>query len=157
MNDLAIMIGLQASGKSSFYRHYLAQTHVLVSKDLMRNNRRPARRQVQLISEALIAGKSVAVDNTNATIALRRELIELGKLHSASLTGYFLEASLEDCMARNAARPEKNRVPDVGLFSVVKSLTEPSFAEGFDRLFRVKMGIDFDFSIVPWAPYSESD
>jgi len=57
MNELVILVGLQASGKTSFYRSHLAATHVHVSKDLMRNNRSPARRQVQLIAEALAAGR----------------------------------------------------------------------------------------------------
>lgn len=150
--DLAILMGLQASGKSSFYRRHLAATHVLVSKDLLRNNRRPARRQAQLISEALAGGRSVAVDNTNATVDLRRELIELGRAHRASLSGYFLEATLSDCMERNSSRSGKSRVPDVGLFSVVKVLTEPSYDEGFDQLFRVRMDPTFEFSIAPWPP-----
>jgi len=50
MTELVILVGLQASGKSTFYRRHLSGTHVLVSKDLLRNNRRPARRQVQLIT-----------------------------------------------------------------------------------------------------------
>ena len=60
--ELVIFIGLQASGKTSFYRSRLAQTHVHISKDLMRNNRRPERRQQQLVREALSAGRSLVVD-----------------------------------------------------------------------------------------------
>jgi len=33
--ELVIFIGLQATGKSTFYRARFAATHVLVSKDLM--------------------------------------------------------------------------------------------------------------------------
>ena len=36
---------------------------------------------------------------------------------------------------RNAARSGKDRVPDVGIYSVLKVLTRPSYAEGFDTLF----------------------
>src|SRR5262249_58676599 len=103
-----------------------------------------------LISEALAAGRSVAVDNTNATVELRRDLIDLGRSYGTSLTGYYLEATLEDCLARNAARTGKARVPDVGLLSVVKALTRPSYAEGFDRLFRVTPVADGTFLINPW-------
>jgi predicted kinase len=63
--ELIIRIGIQASGKSTFYRSRFASTHTLVSKDLLRNNRQPVRRQAQLIAEALQAGRSVVVDNTN--------------------------------------------------------------------------------------------
>jgi hypothetical protein len=150
MTDLAILIGLQASGKSGFYHSHLAATHVHVSKDLLRNNRRPARRQAQLITEALTAGRSVAVDNTNATVELRKELIDLGRSHGARVSGYYLGARLEDCLRRNAARSGQQRVPDVGLFAVASVLVRPSCAEGFDHLFYVTLGSDGTFVIQPW-------
>lgn len=154
MTDLAILIGLQASGKSSFYRSHLAATHAHVSKDLLRNNRRPGRRQARLVTEALAAGRSVAVDNTNATVELRRELIEIGRAHGATVTGYYLGARLEECLARNAARTGKDRVPDVGLFSVVKVLTRPSPAEGFDHLYYVTLGVDGTVTVDRWRDES---
>jgi predicted kinase len=150
MTDLAILIGLQASGKSSFYRSQLAVTHAHVSKDLLRNNRRPGRRQAQLITEALAEGRSVAVDNMNATVEIRKELIDLGRAHGATITGYYVGARLEDCLARNAARTGKDRVPDIGLFSVVKVLTRPSYSEGFDRLYYVSLGDDGAFTVETW-------
>ena len=151
MKDLAILIGLQASGKTSFYHTSLAATHIHVSKDLLRNNRKPARRQTQLIREFLTAGRSVAVDNTNATVEIRRELIDLGRSYGVTVTGYYIGAKLDDCLARNAARPEKNRVPEVGIFSVLKLLVRPTCGEGFDRLFYVTLGRDGAFAVEPWA------
>jgi predicted kinase len=150
MTELAILIGLQASGKSTFYRSHLAATHALVSKDRLRNNRRPGRRQARLVADALAAGRSVAVDNTNATVEMRRELIDLGKSHGAVIDGYYVGARLEDCLARNAARTGRDRVPDVGLFSVLKVLTRPSYAEGFDRLYYVTLGVNGGFVVEPW-------
>src|SRR4051812_44216876 len=86
--ELVILCGLQASGKSTFYRAQLSGTHSLVSKDLLRNNRRPARRQIQLLILALEKGKSVVVDNTNPTVADRAELILLGRSYGATIIGY---------------------------------------------------------------------
>jgi predicted kinase len=63
--ELVIFVGLQGAGKTTFHRTQFAASHDLVSKDRFRNNRRPARRQRQLIKEALQAGRSVVVDNTN--------------------------------------------------------------------------------------------
>ncbi|MDQ6645100.1 MAG: ATP-binding protein, partial [Chloroflexota bacterium] len=51
--ELIIFIGLQGSGKSTFYRTYLAATHEHVSKDVLGNNKNPNRRQLQLIEMAL--------------------------------------------------------------------------------------------------------
>lgn len=150
MMDLAILIGLQASGKSTFYRTRLASTHVLVSKDRLRNNRRPARRQARLIAEALAAGQSVAVDNTNVTVELRRELIDLGRSFGATVTGYYFPAKLADCLARNASRTGKDRIPEIGLYAMARALVRPSYAEGFDRLYVVTFGADGGFEVAPW-------
>jgi hypothetical protein len=93
----------------------------------------------------------VAVDNTNATVALRKELVELARAHGAAVTGYYFSARLADCLARNAERTGKDRVPDVGLFATVKSLVRPSMAEGFDRLFYVAFGADGAFVVSDWV------
>jgi predicted kinase len=63
--ELVILIGLQASGKTTFRQMRFDGTHVIVSKDLLRNNRRPQSRQMRLIEAALTANQSVVVDNTN--------------------------------------------------------------------------------------------
>ncbi|MFL5706482.1 MAG: AAA family ATPase, partial [Ktedonobacteraceae bacterium] len=59
--ELVIFIGLQGSGKSTFYHTYFAATHEYVSKDLLSNNRKPQRRQMQLIEQALEQQRSVVV------------------------------------------------------------------------------------------------
>jgi hypothetical protein len=42
--ELVILVGLQASGKTTFRQMRFDGTHVIVSKDLLRNNRRPQSR-----------------------------------------------------------------------------------------------------------------
>jgi len=51
--EMVILIGLQASGKSTYFRVYFAATHEHISKDQMRNNKHRGRKQEQLIEEAL--------------------------------------------------------------------------------------------------------
>jgi predicted kinase len=132
--ELVLFIGLQGSGKSSFYRERFADSHVLVSKDLWPHARRRDARQRRLISEALASGRSVVVDNTNPTPELRAPLISLGKSHGARVIGYAFESLLEDCLARNAKREGRARVPEVALYATRKVLRWPSPAEGFDAL-----------------------
>jgi predicted kinase len=137
--ELVILVGLQGAGKSSFYRSRFAGTHQHISMDLLRNNRRPARRQLQLLEEALQAGHSVVIDNTNPTPLDRAPLIALGRAYGAQVVGYSLEAPLKDCLQRNRQREGKARVPDVALYATVKKLQPPGLEEGFDRLFRVRL------------------
>src|SRR5919202_1102273 len=140
--ELVIFVGLQASGKSSFYREHFARTHALVSKDLLRNNRNPSRRQLVLLQKALGEGRPAVVDNTNATAEDRRPLIELGRALGARVVGYYFESRLADCLLRNQGRQGKGRVPDVALYATAKKLQPPSLGEGFDQLFHVRMAED---------------
>src|SRR4051794_30657021 len=126
--ELVVFIGLQAAGKSSFYRARFADSHDLVSKDRFPNNRHPARRQRQLIEEALGAGRSVVVDNTNPTVEERAELIALARSFGAAVVGYYFESRLPDCLERNRQREGKARVPGVALYATHKRLCRPTLA-----------------------------
>src|SRR5207248_2627339 len=99
--ELVIFIGLQASGKSTFFHSHFAATHEYVSKDVLRNNKSPSRRQMQLIESALQAQRPVVVDNTNPTVEDRAPLIHLGKMHGARIIGYFFDSQVNMCIKRN--------------------------------------------------------
>lgn len=154
--EMIIFIGLQASGKSTFFRTHFATTHEYISKDRMRNVRRPGLRQAQLIEEALQAQRSVVIDNTNPTVEDRASLINLGRMYGAEIVGYYFESQVSRCLERNRLRQGKERVPDVAIYVTAKKLVRPSYAEGFDRLFYVRMAGDSRFEVHPWKE-DESD
>src|SRR5580765_14672 len=137
--ECVILIGLPASGKSTFFHERFAGTHDHVSKDLLQNNRARQRRQEQLISESLASGRSVVVDNTNPTVAVRAPIVAAARKYGAEVVGYVFVTDAADALRRNRAREGRERVPDVAIFTVRKRLEPPSMAEGFDRLFTVKM------------------
>jgi predicted kinase len=153
--ELVIFIGLQGSGKSTFYQMHFATTHEHVSKDLLRNNRQPARRQLQLVEEALQAGRSVVVDNTNPAVKDRADLIHLGHQYNAEIIGYYFEEQVKKSLERNHQRSGKARVPDIAIFATAKKLVRPTDAEGFDKLFIVQTGDDFAFEIFEWQEGEE--
>jgi predicted kinase len=153
MLEVVILIGFQGAGKSTFRAQRFGDTHVLVSKDLLRNNRRPERRQQRLIAEALTAGKSVVVDNTNPSVEERASSIETARSFGARVVGYFFHSPLSECAARNQGRPEQARVPDVGLFATAKRFVVPSRQEGFEDILTVRTLPDFRFEI---GPYEET-
>lgn len=153
--ELVIFIGLQASGKSSFFRTNLASSHQLVSKDCFRNNKNPSRRQTYLIETALKTGRSVVVDNTNPMVEERAFLIEQGRSYNAEIIGYYFESNLKSCLERNQQREGKARVPDVGIYATLNKLTKPSYAEGFDKLFYVSIVGDGNFQVSQWQESEE--
>ena len=134
-----ILIGLPASGKSTFYRERFAATHDHVSKDLMRNAARPQARQQQLIAASLARGRSVVVDNTNPTRADRAAIVSLARQHGAAASAYYFETAASDALRRNRLRQGRGRVPDVAIFTVRKRLEPPDASEGFDRIYVVRL------------------
>lgn len=148
--SLVIFIGLQASGKSTFFRQHFAATHELVSKDLMRNNKNRSRRQTQLIEQALQRGSSVVVDNTNPRVEERAMLIELGKQYNTQIIGYYFQSEVQASISRNSLRSGKARVPDVAICTTIKKLQRPDKAEGFHQLFYVRIVGNSAFEVSDW-------
>jgi predicted kinase len=132
--ELVIFVGMQAAGKSTWYATQLAATHVHVSKDLMKNVRDRDARQRQMIEEALGAGRSVAVDNTNPTPLVRAPLIEMGRRHGARVIACYFQTSAKDAVVRNRLREGKARVPDVVIYVTARKIVPPSLEEGFDEV-----------------------
>jgi predicted kinase len=136
--EVVILVGLPGAGKTTFFRQRFADTHAHVSKDLMTNNRRPGHRQARLIAEALAAGRSVVVDNTNASRAERADIFVAARRHGARVVGYLFDCTPKECLARNALREGKARVPAVGVFATAKRLQLPDADEAFDALYVVR-------------------
>ena len=134
--EVAILVGLPGSGKTSFVRARLPG-HAHVSKDLMRSTRDRNTRQLALLAQALAAGRSVVVDNTNLRVADRAPLITAARAAGAKVVGYFFDATAKECLARNRTREGKARVPDVAIHIARARLEPPARMEGFDALFIV--------------------
>ncbi len=132
--ELVIFVGLQASGKSTYYREHFAATHVHVSKDLMKNARDRDAKQQLLIEKALADGKPVVVDNTNPSPAVREPLIAVARRCGVRVVGYYFDVPVKVALERNRKREGKERVPDVAIFVTAKKLVPPKFEEGFDEI-----------------------
>jgi predicted kinase len=148
--ELVILIGLQASGKSAFRRAHFSGTHFCISKDDFPKARKRNQRQIRMLEEAFQQGLSVVLDNTNPSVEERAELIALAHTFQATVTGYYFESMVADCLQRNGQRQGAARVPDVAIFSTIKKLQRPDYSEGFDRLFFVRLADELKFEIEDW-------
>jgi predicted kinase len=148
--EVVVLMGLPGAGKTTFFEQRFSDTHRPISKDASPNQRRPAKRQAELIAQALDSGSSVIVDNTNASRAERAAIIELARAHEATVSGFFFECTTRECVARNAGREGRARVPNVAIFATAKRLDVPRFEEGFDALYRVKPLPEKRFEVVPY-------
>ncbi len=139
VTELAVLVGLQASGKSTFYRSRLADRFELVSKDLFpRGARRKQARQMRLVEGALAVGRSVAVDNNNPAPEEWRPLVDAGHAHGATVIAYWFPPDLAGSLRRNALRTGRERVPDVGIHATHGRLRRPAPGDGFDAVYGVR-------------------
>jgi predicted kinase len=148
MPVVAVLVGLQASGKTTFCRDVLGPEYVHVSKDDFPNARNRQRRQLRLISEALAAGHHVAVDNTNPSPAEWQPLIEAARQAGARVVGYWFPPDLAGSMQRNAVRQGRSRVPDAGIHATLARLRQPVPADGFDAVLAVRIASDGGFEVL---------
>lgn len=132
--EMIVFMGIQASGKTTFYVREFFETHVRISMDLLRTRHRE-----QLFLQAcLLSQQRCVIDNTNPTRADRARYITLAKKAHFRVVGYFFEPDPRASHARNAGRADKRRVPPAGLFGTLKRLERPNAEEGFDALYRVQ-------------------
>ncbi len=147
-----VFVGLQASGKTAYFRRFFASTHEHVSKDNFPSARRRDLRQAALINDALDHGRPVVVDNTNPTPADRQPIIAIAHAHGARVVCYYFDADRRSALGRNRRREGKARVPDVAILATAKRLVPPSFAEGFDAIFVVRVAEAGGFDVAPLDP-----
>jgi hypothetical protein len=144
--QMALLIGVQASGKSTFFRERFFATHVRVNLDMLRTRNR----ERQFIETCLRTGQPFAVDNTNPTRDERRGYIEAARAARFRVVGYYLQSVLEDCKRRNLERPSELIVPLVGLLGTHARLELPRRDEGFDELYYVRQA-DGGFQVEKWS------
>lgn len=125
-----VLIGIPASGKSSFYASRFSATHLRINLDMLRTRHR----EQELVAACLRLQQPFVVDNTNATAAERARYIEPARAAGFRVDGFYLGAKLADCLARNASREGAARIPDLGVVSISSRLELPRLAEGFAAL-----------------------
>ena len=133
-----IFIGVQASGKTTFYRERFFETHVRLSLDILKTRARES----ALLRACLNAGQPFVVDNTNVLAARRAWYITEAKAAGFQVIGYYFRTELRAAIARNKRRAGKQAIPVPGLIGTFKRLQPPTTGEGFDELFSVEPTTD---------------
>lgn len=143
-STMAILMGLQGSGKSTFFaKEFMDKGYEHISLDLLKTRRKEA----ELIQTCLDENRSCVIDNTNPTKADRARYITPGKHCDFRVGGYFLQSKLADCLERNKKRDRQ--VPKKGILATFNKIEMPSLDEGFDELNFVSIE-DGDFKITKW-------
>lgn len=131
--EAVIFVGIQASGKSSFYRVRYFDTHLRINLDMLKTRYRE-----QLLLRACIeARQPFVVDNTNPSVEERARYTELARSGGFRVLGYYFRSQPKEALARNNQRTGKARVPEKGILGTYKRLRVPTKEEGFDELHHV--------------------
>ena len=130
-----ILIGIPASGKSSFFATFCKGKYTHINLDTLRTRKKEA----SLLAECLMESESFVVDNTNLLKSDRQRYIVPAKAERYRVEGYFFQSVLADCIERNKKRSGKARIPDAVITSKSNMLELPVIDEGFDELFLVKL------------------
>lgn len=146
--EAVILIGIQGSGKTTFYLHRFFETHVRISLDLVKTRGR----EQALLETCLRTGQRFVVDNTNVQAQVRARYIGPAKKAGFRVIGYFLETPLPEALRRNRLRSGRAVIPVPGVIGALKRLQRPSIEEGFDELYVVTHGEQDEFVVTPAAP-----
>lgn len=109
--EMILLIGIPASGKSTFYRQRFTETHLQISLDILHSRAH----EMEVLQAALAAGKSCVIDNTNVTAEERSRFIAPARNHAYRITGYYFRSVLAECLPRNAQRFGRERIPESGM------------------------------------------
>ncbi len=133
--EAVIFCGIQAAGKTTFYKENFFKTHVRISLDLLRTRNR----EDQFLRLCLATKQPLVVDNTNPTRAERDKYIQLAKANQFKVIGYYFQSKVQEAIARNDLRQGKERIPEAGIKGTFNKLAIPKLAEGFDQLFYIEL------------------
>ncbi|OPH47162.1 kinase [Paenibacillus ferrarius] len=132
--ECVIFVGIQASGKSTFFKERFFNTHMRINLDMLKTRHR----ENIYLAASVQAKQSFVVDNTNPTIEDRKKYIDMAKDSKYKIVGYFFEPNFDESIKRNETRQGKEKVPEVGIKSVMSKLQSPQMSEGFDELYIVR-------------------
>lgn len=144
--EAVILIGIQASGKSTFCKQRFFDSHIRINLDMLRTKHR----ENLLVSACFESKQSFVIDKTNPTVIERAKYISQAKLHKFKVIGYYFQTDLENSLKRNSQREGKAKIDERGVRAVYSKLELPGFTEGFDELFYVWINAHNEFVVEKW-------
>lgn len=136
--EVVIFCGIQATGKTTFFKDNFFRTHIRISLDQLNTRNK----EQKFIDTCIATQQRFVVDNTNPTKQDRAKYISLAKLNKFKVICYFFQSDLNDALTRNSRRTGKENIPEIGIKATFKKLEIPTLDEGFDQLFFVEIEND---------------
>jgi predicted kinase len=141
--EAVMFVGIQGSGKSSFFKERFSSSHVHINRDMLKT----AHREREFIETCLRTQQPFVIDKVNARREPRAEYIRAAKSAKFRVIGYYFKCSTREAIARNQRRAGKAKVPVAGIFGTYKQLEVPTLGEGFDELSCVTLDEENRFTV----------
>ena len=129
-----IFIGIQGSGKSTYFAKRYAGEYVRINLDTLKTRHR----ERLLLEDCLQKGCSFVVDNTDPLASDRARYIPEAKAAGYRIVGCYFPPDVSFSLAHNRLREGKARVPDGAIYATAAKLEPPTYGEGFDELYRIE-------------------
>jgi predicted kinase len=137
--EAILFVGIQGSGKSTFFSERFFDTHVRINLDMLRTRHR----EKLLLQACLKARQSFVLDNTNPSRRDRERTIKPALEAGFDIVGYYFSSQLSACLPRNEKRQGRRRIPEQGIRGCAKRMEIPAFEEGFSKLYYVRLDQTF--------------
>ncbi len=145
--EAIIFVGIQATGKSTFYRERFFDTHIRINLDMLRTRYR----ERLLVGACVTAKQPFVVDNTNVLRAERAHYISMARAARFRVVGYYFRSDVREALQRNGQRTGMRAIPVKGILGTYKRLQAPTRDEGFDVLYSVHIDARNEFIVAEWA------
>ena len=141
--EAVIFMGVQGSGKTTFYRDRFFDTHVRINLDMLKTRHR----EQLLLAACLAAKQPFVVDNTNPLPSDRARYIGVAREAGFRVVAYFFDTTLRNAIQRNNQRTGKQKIPVPAIAGAFRKLQVPTRQEGFDDVYSVTIGPDGGFVV----------
>ena len=137
--EMVILVGLPASGKSTFVKTYMEPNkYIAVNRDELKTQDKC----MKLCSDSLKAKKSVVIDNTNPSKDSRQSYINIAKKLGVPVRCFHFQATKELAEHMNMFRQTQSagkirRVPAVGYNMFKSKFVAPDISEGFTEIKKI--------------------
>lgn len=127
--EMILLIGAPACGKSTFVKKYL-RDYKVVSQDLTKTRKKA----LKLAEEVINEGESIVIDNQNKNIKERSNYINLALDYDIPVRAIYFDVDIDTCKERNKKRPKNKQVPAI-VYNVYKKHFEyPELDEGIKKI-----------------------
>ena len=141
--ELLVFVGRPGSGKSTYARRFFSgRGYEICNQDTLKTRDRC----VKATKEALRAGRSVVVDNTNPDPETRKMYIDLARDFGYPSRCFYFTASEDLCLHNCAFREFRTagpHIPGIAFRMYAKRFREPHEDEGFAEIVHVPFAPEF--------------